>query len=139
MSSKPPKTVAAYIARAPPSHRPALRKLRADILAAAPEAEEVISYQMAGYRQGRMLGYFGDFKGHITFFFLSRAARKKYARQLAKYESVTSGAGIKFDPARPLPSTLVKGLVRARVAEERARERSKRKPKPKPSARSRRR
>ena len=46
----PPKTIDAYIAAARAEVRPILEKIRQTIAAAAPDAEEVISYRIPAFR-----------------------------------------------------------------------------------------
>ncbi|HTS14866.1 MAG TPA: DUF1801 domain-containing protein, partial [Candidatus Sulfotelmatobacter sp.] len=57
--------VQAILAAAPPAHRALLEDLRATIAATAPEAEEAVSYGMAGFRyHGRGLASYASFKAH---------------------------------------------------------------------------
>ena len=60
-----PKTVDEYLARVPPKFRATLKRLRKTIKAAAPDAEEVISYQMPAFRQNGMLVYFEIGRAHV--------------------------------------------------------------------------
>lgn len=114
-----PKTVDDYLARVPPKFRSALERLRTTIRGAAPDAEEVISYQMPAYRQNGMLVYFGAFKDHCSFFVGSASVRRRFSAQLKSFEA---GKGtLQFTPERPLPARLVTRIVKARVAENAAR------------------
>ena len=107
-----PKTVDAYLARIDGDKRAALQKLRKDIRAAAPRAEECISYRMPGYRlDGRMLVWFGAAAHHCSFF--PGGIVSEFKKDLAKYH--TSKGTIRFDPAHPLPATLVRKIVKARI------------------------
>ena len=64
-----PKTIDDYLARVSATQRAALEKLRRDIKAAAPAAEECISYDIPGYRLGsRLLVSFGAAKNHCAFY-----------------------------------------------------------------------
>lgn len=54
-----------YIAVAASEARPALKKIRAIVKSIAPDACEVISYQMPAFRRGRVFFYFAVFKAHI--------------------------------------------------------------------------
>ncbi|HEV8359151.1 MAG TPA: DUF1801 domain-containing protein [Candidatus Thermoplasmatota archaeon] len=114
--SKTAATVAAYMAGVPPRHRAALQRLRRTIRAAAPDAVEVISYQMPAFRQGRLLVSYAAFQEHCTLF-AGRAVTKAHAAELKGFELTASGGGIRFDPARPLPARLVTKIVKARLAE----------------------
>ena len=114
-----PKTVDEYIARVPPKFRLLLQRLRKTIKAAAPEAEEVISYGMPAFRQKRMLVYYAAFKDHCSLFVGSATVRREFGAELKPFEA---GKGtLQFAPEHPLPSDLVTRIVKARVAETTAR------------------
>jgi uncharacterized protein YdhG (YjbR/CyaY superfamily) len=118
-----PKTVTEYIARAPPKFRPELRRLRKTIRAAAPDAEEVLSYAMPAFRQNGMLVYYAAFKDHCSLFPGSPTVRRQFAAEMKPFEA---GKGtLRFTPEHPLPVDLVRRIVKARVAENAARRRSK--------------
>ncbi len=119
MRATAPKTVDEYLAGVPPRYRAALQRLRRTIAAAAPEAEETISYQMPAFRQGGMLVYFAAFSDHLSLFIGSATSRSRFAAEL---EPFLAGKGtVHFTPERPLPDELVARIVRARVAENVAR------------------
>src|SRR5437879_6201999 len=61
-----PRTVDEYMAQVPAKFRPTLERLRKTIKAAAPDAEEVISYKMPAFRQNGMLVYFAAFEDHCS-------------------------------------------------------------------------
>ena len=63
-----PMSVGAYIAEFPPEVRAVLRKMRATIRKAAPEAEERISWGMPAYALDGMLTFFAAFKDHVSLF-----------------------------------------------------------------------
>ena len=108
-------TVDAYFDRVPPKFRLALRQLRRTIRAAAPGAEEVISYRMPGFRSNGILVYYGAFSDHLSPFVASHVVRRKFAAELRSFEN---GKGtVRFTPERPLPMDLVTRIVKARVAE----------------------
>lgn len=113
------KTIDAYIARAPPKFRATLKGLRKTIKAAAPDAEEVISYKMPAFRQQGALVYFAAFEDHCSLFVASDEVRRKFSAELEPFKS---GKGtLRFTPERPLPADLVTRIVKARVAENAAR------------------
>ena len=94
--------------------RAALEKLRKDILAAAPGAEECISYQMPAFRlDGKMLVWFGAAAKHCSFFPGSTAV-ERHAKDLVRYD--TSKGTVRFPADAPLPATLVRKLVKTRIA-----------------------
>jgi uncharacterized protein YdhG (YjbR/CyaY superfamily) len=94
--------------------------LRKDIRAAAPDATELIAWGMPAFRQGKLLVGYAAFKDHCSFFPMSVAVMRRYAAELKKYV-VTKGS-IHFSVAKPPPTTLVKKLVKARIAENEARQ-----------------
>lgn len=113
------KDVDAYLARVPEPARTALRKLRATIKSAAPQAVEGISYGMPGYKLNGYLGGFAAFKDHCSFF--PGTAIEAFEADLEGYE--TTKGGIHFRPDHPLPAALVKQIIKARIKqiEERGR------------------
>ena len=108
-----------YLAAAPVAQRAALAKLRRDIQAAAPQAEECISYSLPAFRlDGRPIVAFGSARKHCSFYPMSAALIASLGKELARYD-VSKGT-IRFSPEEPLPATLVRKIVRARIAENRA-------------------
>ena len=111
-----PKTINAYLAALSDDKRAALEKLRKIIRAAAPKAEECISYQIPAFRlNGRLLVGFGAAANHCAFYPMSSSTVKAHRRELKNYDS--SPGTIRFQPDNPLAATLVRKLVRARIAE----------------------
>jgi uncharacterized protein YdhG (YjbR/CyaY superfamily) len=110
-----PETIDEYLDRLTSEQRAPLEKLRRAIKSAVPRAEECISYQIPAFRlDGRVLVWFHAASKHLSFF-PGAAPIKRYKAELAKYE--TSKGTVRFSPDEPLPATLVKKLVRARIAE----------------------
>ena len=103
-----------YLAAQPPGIREKLKKLRQTITKAAPEAEEVISYQMPAYKFHGMLVYFAVFKNHISFFPTSSGVQF-FKDRLTAFE-ISKGT-IKFPLDKPLPLKLVAEIVKFRVQE----------------------
>jgi uncharacterized protein YdhG (YjbR/CyaY superfamily) len=112
--SAPVKTVDDYLAALPEDARATLEKLRKTIKAAAPKATEGISYQMPMYKQQGMLVGFAAFKNHCSFFPGAKAIAT-HKDELKTYG--TSKGTIRFPIGKPLPATLVKKLVKERIAE----------------------
>jgi uncharacterized protein YdhG (YjbR/CyaY superfamily) len=116
LTAKPEKTVDDYIASAPANRRAALTKLRKTIRAAAPKANEIVSYGMAGYKQGgKRVSYFAYWKSHTALYGTSRQFIKTNAAALKPY--VQSKGTLQFPADKPLPYALVTKIVEARVAE----------------------
>ncbi len=118
------KTVDEYISRYPPKVQKALGDLRKTIRAAAPRAEETISYSMPAYKYHGWLVYFAAFKEHCSFFVASLALMKSMKKELELYGP--KGATIHFSPDDPLPAPLVKKIVKLRMKENEEREEKKR-------------
>jgi uncharacterized protein YdhG (YjbR/CyaY superfamily) len=110
-----PRTIDEYLSRLPADQRAALEKLRAMIRAAAPKAEEAINYQIPMFRLSGMLVGFGARKGHCALYTMSKATIPQLGDAVAKFE--TSTGTIRFTPDTPLPSSLVKKIVKLRIAE----------------------
>jgi uncharacterized protein YdhG (YjbR/CyaY superfamily) len=110
-----PKTIDDYLARMSATQRAALEKLRRNIKAAAPHAEECISYNIPGYRLGsRLLVSFGAAKNHCAFYPGAHPIRA-HEDELAGYD-LAKGT-IRFPAEKPLPAGLVKKLVKTRIAQ----------------------
>ena len=91
-----------------------LEQLRKAIKETAPEATEVISYQMPAFKQNGVLVWFAAFKNHIGFF-PKVSAIDAFKGQLSRYQ--TSKGTIQFPINEPIPLELVKEIVRFRVKE----------------------
>lgn len=110
-----PETVDEYLAPLRTEQRAALEKLRRAIKAAAPNAEECISYQIPGFRlEGRLLVSFGAWENHCAFY-PGAYPVEIHKDDLNGYS--TSKGTIRFKVDSPMPATLVRKLVRARIAE----------------------
>jgi uncharacterized protein YdhG (YjbR/CyaY superfamily) len=113
-----PKTIDEYLAGVDADHRDALQKLRETIHTVTPKAEECISYGLPAFRlNGRLLVAFGGWSNHCAFYPASSAALKNLQDDLKDFQ--TSKGTIRFSPDKPLPRSLVKKLVKARMAENR--------------------
>ena len=115
MNSIPPKDVDTYLALQPENVRIALEKMRQVIKATAPDAAEVISYGMPAYRYHGMLVYFAGFKNHYSLFPGNASMIAEMADELKGYK--TSKGTIQFAPDKPMPVSLIKKIVKARMKE----------------------
>jgi uncharacterized protein YdhG (YjbR/CyaY superfamily) len=114
--ARKPQTIDEYLAAVRDDKRAALETLRKTIRAAAPKAEECISYQLAAFRlDGKLLVAFGARENHCAFYPMSSSTVAAHEDELAKYE--TSKGTIRFQADKPLPAALVRKLVKARIAE----------------------
>lgn len=111
-----PGTPDDYLATLSDDKRAALEMLRKAIKAAAPEAEECISYQLPAFRlNGKLLVAYGAAAKHCAFYPGSVIGPLK--DELKGYD--TSKGTIRFAPNQPLPRALVRKLVKLRIAQNR--------------------
>lgn len=108
------RSIGEYIEAQPANVRASLKKLRQTIRQAAPEAEEVISYQMPAYKFHGVLVYFAAFKNHLSFFPTGSGVRM-FKEKLKSFE--TSRGTVKFPLDKPIPLKLITEIVRFRVKE----------------------
>ena len=107
------KTIDDYLAVVSDVKRAALERLRKTIRAAAPGAEECISYQIPSFRlDGKYLVGFGAAANHCAFY--PGTVLNAYKADLKEYD--TSKGTIRFQADKPLPATLVRKLVKDRIA-----------------------
>jgi len=110
-----PKTIDDYLKKVSPAQRQALEKLRQDIHAAAPGAEECISYGIPCVRrEGRYLVGVGAAKEHCACY--PGSIVQAFAAELQNYD--TAKGTIRFQPEKPLSKILVRKLVKARIAQQ---------------------
>lgn len=103
-----------YLTALPADQRTALQSLRKTIRAAAPGATESISYRMPTFKyKGRPLIHFAAAKNHCAIYGAVIADTDK--DELKGHD--TSKGTIRFSPDKPLPDSLVRKLVKARMAE----------------------
>ena len=112
--SPPAKNFAEYMETVPPGSRGVLRKLRATIRAAAPGAEEGISYRIPVFKLNGPLVFFAAYDDHCSMFGPGKELVASLKSELKGFHA--SGATIHFTPEKPLPASLVRKIVRARAA-----------------------
>ena len=120
-----PNTVDAYLAALPEPNRSTLTKIRATIRSVAPpEATEGISYGIPTFRYKGMLASFAAFTNHCSLF-PGAGPTVEFRDELKNFP--TSKGTIRFSPDNPLPSTLVKKLLRSRIIENELKENEQKK------------
>ena len=113
--SAAPKTIDAYLARIPEPALSTLQKTRASIRAALPPAAtETISYKIPAFRHGEIVIWFAAFADHCSLFPTGRVI-EQFKDHLKPY-AISKGT-IQFPTDKPLPATLIKKMVKARLAQ----------------------
>lgn len=121
-SSAPAKTVDGYLARVPEPARGALKKIRAAIRSAVPaEATETISYGIPAFRHKKVLVWFAAFSEHCSLF-PTASVIQKFKSELKGFS--TSKGTIQFPTDKPVPTALIRKLVKARIAESESKKRA---------------
>lgn len=111
----PAKDADAYLAKLGADKRATLEKVRKAIRAAAPDAEEGMSYGMPAFIQGKPIAGYSASASHCSYFPMSGAITAKFADELTGYE--VSKGGFRFPIGKPPPATLIRKLVKARMKE----------------------
>ena len=117
------KTIDDYIKSYPESIQSILEKIRQTIRKAAPEATEVISYQMPAFEQNGTLVWFGAFKKHIGFY-PKASGIEAFQKELSPYK--LSKGSIQFRLDEPIPYDLIEKIVEFRVKANLSQEKGRR-------------
>jgi uncharacterized protein YdhG (YjbR/CyaY superfamily) len=111
----PDPRVDAYLAVLPADQREVLQALRERVAALAPEATELISYDMPAFKlRDRFLLSYAAWKRHCSIYAPGDDLLARYATELEGYGR-TKGS-LHFSKAQPLPDALVADFVRQRIA-----------------------
>lgn len=117
-----PKSIDEYIAGFPKDIQEVLSKLRETIRKTAPDAQEIISYQMPAYKLNGILVYFAAMTKHIGFYPTSSGI-EKFQKELSPYK--TGRGSVQFPLNQPLPVSLIARIVSFRVSENVAKKEAK--------------
>ena len=117
-----PKTIDEYIAGFPKDVQAILKKVRATIRKAAPDAEEKISYRMPAFAQKGALVYFAAHTKHLGFYPTSRGIAA-FQKELSAYEGGKGSVQFPYD--KPVPYGLIERIVKFRVKENLEKARAK--------------
>lgn len=115
------ETVSEYILAAPAWSRPTLRELRRVIRAAAPKAVESISYHMPYYAEEGRVAYFGAYRDHCSFHWVSNEDKRALREVLSRAKVV--GSTLHIPRGEKVPVRVIMQLVRAHVARNLAKKR----------------
>ena len=117
------KTVNEYLSACPPKARRLLKELRITIKQAAPEVEELISYNMPAFKFHGILVYYAAHKEHIGFYPGSSVITGIFKDDLKDFK--TSKGTIQFPIDKILPLRLINKIVKYRVIQNLERENAK--------------
>jgi len=118
-ATTPPQTVDDYLATVPEPAHSTLNKVRAAIRSALPsEATEAISYRIPTFKYNGSVVWYAAFSKHCSLFPGSLAVIKAFKNELKDFP--TSKGTIHFPLDKPLPAALLKKIVKARIAENKA-------------------
>ena len=106
----------------PPAVRKRLKEIRSIVRTLAPAATEKISYQMPAYFLNGNLIYFAAFKNHIGFYPGTSGVRA-FQDEIKNYKSAKGS--IQFPHDKPLPTALIKRIVKYRMKENAQRPKKK--------------
>jgi uncharacterized protein YdhG (YjbR/CyaY superfamily) len=128
MAERPkPTPIDDYLRTVPEDRRRSLEDFRAKIRSVVPEAEECISYRIPAFRlHGAIVAGFHATKKGCSYFPFSGSTLKTVARFVRAYDQTKSA--LHFAPDKPLPITLVRRLIKARMAEIEERSQLRRSP-----------
>jgi len=119
MKKEKPQNVDEYLAGVPEPARSTLHKIRAVIRSVAPaEMTEAISYGIPTFKYMGSLVAFAAFSDHCSFFPMNSSLIEAFKNDLQNFS--TSKGTIRFPLDKPLPTTLLKKFVKARIAQNEA-------------------
>ena len=125
MKNRKFKTVDEYLSALSRDKRKILKDLRQIIKQAAPDAEELISYNMPAYKYHGMLVYYAVHTEHIGFYPGNNVVNQVFKDELKEYK--TSKGTVQFPINKSIPKNLIIKIVKFRVKENLGKEKAKRK------------
>jgi uncharacterized protein YdhG (YjbR/CyaY superfamily) len=123
---KKAKDIDGYISQFPANVQAILEKVRETISQAAPDAKEVISYQMPAFKQHGILVYFAGWTKHIGLY-PPISGDKALEKAVARYAGPKGN--LQFPLDEPIPYDLIERIVKLRVKQDLAKAAAKRKKK----------
>jgi uncharacterized protein YdhG (YjbR/CyaY superfamily) len=121
-----PKDIDEYIASFPKDIQDILKKIRATIRNAAPNAQEAIKYQIPTFVLEGNLVHFAAFKDHIGFY-PEPSGIEKFKAELSAYQQAKGS--VQFPLDQPIPYDLISQIVAFRVQENLEKAQAKKKKK----------
>jgi uncharacterized protein YdhG (YjbR/CyaY superfamily) len=116
-----PQSIDEYLAGVPEPALSTLRKMRAAIRSALPsDATETISYRIPAFKRKNILIWFAAFSDHCSLF-PTASVIEEFKDGLKGYS--TSKGTIHFPLDQPLPTALIRKIVKARVKQDQNRKR----------------
>ncbi len=125
------KNIDGYISQFSADVQAILEKVRATIRQAAPDAKEVISYQMPAFRQHGILVYFAAWKKHIGLY-PPISGDKTLEKAVARYAGPKGN--LQFPLDEPIPYALIERIVKLRVKQDSEKAAARRKKKSRASS-----
>ncbi|MEO8805744.1 MAG: DUF1801 domain-containing protein [Burkholderiaceae bacterium] len=118
-----PTTIDEYIAGFSPDVQSILQRVREVVRAAAPEAQEVISYRMPALKQDGILVFFAAFKNHVGLY-PPVSGDPEIERAIAPYAG--EKGNLRFPLDKPIPYDLIARITVLRLTQDRAKAKLKR-------------
>jgi uncharacterized protein YdhG (YjbR/CyaY superfamily) len=116
-----PESVDEYLAGVPEPARSTLKKMRAAIRSALPsDATETISYRIPAFKRRNILVWLGAFSDHCSLF-PTASIIAEFKDELKGFS--TSKGTVHFPTDKPLPTALIKKIVKARVEQDQSKKR----------------
>ncbi len=107
-------TIDEYLSTLAPPQRAFLQKFRKLIHSIVPKAEECITYSMPGFRLNRPFVAFAAFKNHYSLFPMGGATTEKFKKELKNFD--TDKGTIRFTEEKPIPASLLRKIIKHRLA-----------------------
>lgn len=116
-TKSPPNDVDDYIARLPADVQTVFQKIRQIVRDCAPDATEIISYQMPAFKQHGILLYVGAFQKHVGMY-PPISGDEAIEKAIAKYAGPKGN--LQFSLDEPMPYSLIKRIVKLRLKQDTA-------------------
>lgn len=103
-----------YLRSMEPEVRKTLQAVRKSILSSAKDLDEVISYNIPGYKlNGKAVVFIAGFKNHCSLYPMTKKTVNTLGRKLDKFS--VKGSTLQYEIGKPLPPALVKQIVKERI------------------------